>query len=129
LQTIRAYFSTPPSPIISRGSLALLLLFLIFILILFIRTLSQGAPAMSLNTISVAVIAVIFFIIKYLNRTDTPKIKNLPEIPGVPLFGNLLQFGANHAKVARELATKWGPVFQVRLGNRVRTLRLIQFHV
>jgi hypothetical protein len=30
-----------------------------------------------------------------------------------------LQFGSNHAKVAGELAKKYGPVFQVRLGNRV----------
>lgn len=64
-------------------------------------------------------IAVIYTIIKYVNSTDTPKIKNIPEIPGVPLFGNLLQFGNNHAKVAGELASKYGPVFQVRLGNRV----------
>lgn len=63
-------------------------------------------------------IAVIYTIIKYVNSTDTPKIKNIPEIPGVPLFGNLLQFGNNHAKVAGELASKYGPVFQVRLGNR-----------
>jgi phenylacetate 2-hydroxylase len=74
---------------------------------------------MSSGTISFAIIAIIYFFIKYLNRTDTPKVKNLPEIPGVPLFGNLLQFGANHARVAGELAKKWGPVFQVRLGNRV----------
>ena len=74
---------------------------------------------MSYQTISIAVAAVIFFIIRYLNRTDTPKVKNLPEIPGVPLFGNLLQFGDSHAKVAGRLAKKFGPVFQVRLGNRV----------
>jgi phenylacetate 2-hydroxylase len=75
---------------------------------------------MSYQTIGIALIAAIFFIIRYLNRTDTPKVKNLPEIPGIPLFGNLLQFGSNHAKVAGELAKKYGPVFQVRLGNRVR---------
>ncbi|KIN02132.1 hypothetical protein OIDMADRAFT_162082 [Oidiodendron maius Zn] len=63
-------------------------------------------------------LAVIYTVIKYVNSTDTPKIKNIPEIPGVPLFGNLLQFGNNHAKVAGELASKYGPVFQVRLGNR-----------
>lgn len=64
-------------------------------------------------------VAVIYTIIKYVNYTDTPKIKNIPEVPGVPLFGNLLQFGNSHAKVAGELAKKYGPVFQVRLGNRV----------
>lgn len=73
---------------------------------------------MSIQTTSVAAIAIIYFLIRYLNRTDTPKIKNLPEIPGYPLFGSLLQFGASHAKVAGELAKKYGPVFQVRLGNR-----------
>lgn len=76
---------------------------------------------MAYQTISIAVAAVVFFIIRYLNRTDTPKVKNLPEIPGVPLFGNLLQFGDSHARVAGKLAKKFGPVFQVRLGNRVRS--------
>lgn len=74
---------------------------------------------MSYTTISFAVISIIFFAIKYFNRTDTKKIKNLPEIPGVPLFGSLLQFGDAHASVATKLAEKFGPVFQVRLGNRV----------
>ncbi|KAH6678710.1 cytochrome P450 phenylacetate 2-hydroxylase-like protein [Halenospora varia] len=73
---------------------------------------------MTLQTTGIAIVAVIFFIVRYLNRTDTPKIKNLPEIPGVPLFGNLLQFGDKHAKVAANLAKKYGAVFQVRLGNR-----------
>ncbi|TVY35212.1 Phenylacetate 2-hydroxylase [Lachnellula occidentalis] len=56
---------------------------------------------MSYQTISIAVVAVILFIVRYLNRTDKPKVKNLPEIPGVPLFGNLLQFGDHHARVLR----------------------------
>jgi phenylacetate 2-hydroxylase len=64
------------------------------------------------------VLGAVFLLIKYFNRTDTPKIKNIPEIPGVPLFGNLLQFGDKHAKVAGQLAKKYGAVFQVRLGNR-----------
>jgi len=74
---------------------------------------------MTLQTTGIALIAFVYFLIRYLNRSDTPKIKNLPEIPGVPLFGNLLQFGDKHAKVAGQLAKKYGPVFQVRLGNRV----------
>jgi phenylacetate 2-hydroxylase len=37
----------------------------------------------------------------------------------VPIFGNLLQFGNSHAKVAASFVDKYGPVFQVRLGNRV----------
>ncbi|TKX23904.1 phenylacetate 2-hydroxylase-like protein [Elsinoe australis] len=64
------------------------------------------------------VLSVFYFVWRYLNNTDTPKIKNLPEIPGVPVFGNLLQLGDSHAKVAREWAKKWGPVFQTRLGNK-----------
>ena len=67
-----------------------------------------------------AFLAVIFFAIRYLSRTDTPKIKNLPEIPGVPIFGNLIQLGSAHAKVAGSWAKKFGPVFQVRLGNKVK---------
>lgn len=71
---------------------------------------------------AIALISIVFFVLRYLNRTDTPKIKNLPEIPGVPLFGNLLQLGSHHAKVAREWAKEHGPVFQTRLGNRVRCI-------
>src|ERR1700730_9981038 len=70
------------------------------------------------TSIAFAILAIGYFIIKYLNHTDHPKVKNLPEIPGVPLFGNLLQFGEHHAKVAARLAKKYGPVFQVGLGNR-----------
>ena len=62
--------------------------------------------------------AIIFALVKFLNQTDMPKIKGLPEIPGIPLFGNLLQLGDEHAKRAAELAKKYGPVFQVRLGNK-----------
>ncbi|KAK1078563.1 hypothetical protein LTR48_008421, partial [Friedmanniomyces endolithicus] len=47
-----------------------------------------------------------------------PKIKGLPEIPGIPILGNLHQLGQNHAKVAQEWSKKYGPVFQVRMGNR-----------
>ncbi|KAK6832259.1 Phenylacetate 2-hydroxylase [Aspergillus parasiticus] len=73
---------------------------------------------MSLQTIAIAAIAVAYFIIRYLNRTDVPKIKGIPEIPGVPLFGNLLQLGDQHATVAGKWAKKFGPVFQVRMGNK-----------
>ena len=57
--------------------------------------------------------------VKLVNRTDIPRIKNLPEIPGVPMFGNLLQLGTDHATVAKEWSKKYGPVFQTRLGNKV----------
>lgn len=75
--------------------------------------------AMSVQTLAITVVAVVYFVIRYLNRTDVPKIKGLPEIPGVPLFGNLLQLGNSHAVVAGKWAKKFGPVFQVRMGNRV----------
>ena len=65
-------------------------------------------------------LAVAFFLLNYISRTDKPKIKGIPEIPGTPVFGNLLQLGNEHAKRAQELARKYGPVFQVRLGNKVR---------
>lgn len=73
----------------------------------------------SYQTLGIYLAGAIFILIKHLNRTDTPKIKNLPEIPGYPLFGSLLQFGDQHARVAAQLAKKYGAVFQVRLGNRV----------
>ncbi len=75
---------------------------------------------MSIQTTGIAIAVVLALLVKFFNRTDTPKIKNLPEVPGVPIFGNLLQFGSHHAKVASQLAKRYGPVFQVRLGNRVR---------
>ncbi|KAF3396027.1 Phenylacetate 2-hydroxylase [Penicillium rolfsii] len=73
---------------------------------------------MTVQTLAIAVVAVVYFIIRYLNRTDVPKIKGLPEIPGVPLFGNLLQLGDQHAQVTAKWAKKYGPVFQVRMGNK-----------
>lgn len=75
---------------------------------------------MGLQSIAVALIAVGFFLVRYLNRTDVPKIKNLTEIPGVPIFGSLIQLGEEHARVAAGWVKKYGAVFQVRLGNKVR---------
>jgi len=69
--------------------------------------------------LSFAILSIIYLIYKYVNRTDVPKIKGIPEIPGVPLFGNLIQLGQEHAKVAQAWVEKYGPVFQVRLGNKV----------
>lgn len=54
------------------------------------------------------------------SSTDIPKIKNLPELPGVPVFGSLFLLGKNHARNCARLAQQYGDVFQVRLGNRVR---------
>ncbi|KAF4306251.1 Cytochrome P450 [Botryosphaeria dothidea] len=73
---------------------------------------------MSFQVTAIAVISAIYFLIRLLNRTDVPKIKGLAEIPGYPIFGSLIELGNNHAKVAREWSKKYGPVFQVRMGNR-----------
>ncbi|EMD00905.1 hypothetical protein BAUCODRAFT_188720 [Baudoinia panamericana UAMH 10762] len=64
------------------------------------------------------ILAIVYTLVKIVDQTDVPKIKGLPEIPGVPLLGNLYQLGQHHAKVAQEWSKKYGPVFQVRLGNR-----------
>ncbi|KIX94412.1 uncharacterized protein Z520_09798 [Fonsecaea multimorphosa CBS 102226] len=75
--------------------------------------------ALSPATLSFLFLALGYFLIRYLNSTDQPKIKGLPEIPGVPLFGNLLQLGQDHARVTARWAKEYGwPVFQTRLGNR-----------
>lgn len=74
---------------------------------------------MAFQTAGLVLVAFVYILIRYFNRTDTPKVKGLPEIPGYPIFGSLLEFGSSHAKVAGRLAEKYGPVFQVRLGNRV----------
>jgi phenylacetate 2-hydroxylase len=40
----------------------------------------------SLYVYLAAFLAVGTLIVKYLNQTDIPKIKNLPELPGVPML-------------------------------------------
>ncbi|KAL7782664.1 cytochrome P450 [Trichoderma ceciliae] len=73
---------------------------------------------MPYQILGIAIIVVIFVLLKCLSTTDTPKVKGVPEIPGIPIFGNLLQLGVDHARVAKKWASKHGPVFQARLGNR-----------
>ncbi|KAK3044265.1 hypothetical protein LTS18_001755 [Coniosporium uncinatum] len=74
---------------------------------------------MTYQVIGVALIAAIYFLVQYLNRTETPKIEGIPEVSGYPLFGSLIELGTNHAKVAQRWAEKYGPVFQVRMGNKI----------
>ena len=74
---------------------------------------------MDFQTTGLTLFAILFFVVRYLNRTDIPRIKGLPEIPGVPIFGNLLQLGDSHARKAAGWVKRYGPVFQVRLGNKV----------
>ncbi|KAI5459328.1 cytochrome P450 [Mariannaea sp. PMI_226] len=73
---------------------------------------------MSDHILYAAGVIIIFLLVKFFNSTDIPKIKGLPEIPGVPIFGNLIQLGTDHARVAQKWAAKYGPVFQTRLGNQ-----------
>jgi len=74
---------------------------------------------MSLAIYVTAVAAISFVAYRFLYGTDTPHIKGLPEIPGLPLFGSLFELGEHHALVAQRWAKKYGPVFQARLGNKV----------
>lgn len=57
-----------------------------------------------------------------LDRSDLPFIRGLPNAPGVPIFGNLIQLGQEHPRKLAELSRKHGPVFQFRLGNKVSLL-------
>lgn len=58
----------------------------------------------------------------FFDKTDIPFIQNLPHVPAVPIFGNLFQLGTEHPKRLAALSRRYGPVFQIRLGNRVRIL-------
>jgi phenylacetate 2-hydroxylase len=64
--------------------------------------------------------SVVVVAIKLANQTDIPKIKGLPELPGVPMFGSLFLLGKHHARNCARLSKAYGEVFQARLGNRVR---------
>jgi phenylacetate 2-hydroxylase len=72
-----------------------------------------------------AAASVIYFVLKWVSRTDIPKIKGLPELPGVPIFGSLLLLGKYHARNCAKLVDKYGDVFQVRLGNRVWIIHIL----
>jgi phenylacetate 2-hydroxylase len=78
-----------------------------------------GSIELQSQPVAIAIVAVLFLLVRYLNKTDVPKIKNLPEIPGVPIFGNLIQLDDEHARRARQWVKKYGEVFQVRMGNKV----------
>ncbi|EFW99851.1 cytochrome p450 phenylacetate 2-monooxygenase [Grosmannia clavigera kw1407] len=73
---------------------------------------------MSHELVAAGLLLAVYVLAHFFNRTETPKIKNLPEIPGIPIFGNLIQLGTDHARVAKAWAVRYGPVFQTRLGNR-----------
>ena len=87
-----------------------------------------SCPEMASPAVLFAALSIVYFVWRYFNSTDIPKIKNLPEPPGVPIFGNLLQFGSRHSQTATELSKKYGPVFQTRFGNRVSRPRICSQH-
>lgn len=67
----------------------------------------------------VFVVVLLMALIRQTNKTDVAKIENLPELPGVPIFGSLFLLGRHHARNCARLAKDYGDVFQARLGNRV----------
>lgn len=77
-----------------------------------------GPPGVGVILCVVSVLLVLL----YLDTTDVLYIRGLSSAPGVPIFGNLIQLGVEHPKRLAELAKKYGPVYQIRLGNRVSSL-------
>ena len=74
----------------------------------------------AIQLIEVAVVAGVFFLVyRHTLQTDIPKIKNLPELPSVPIFGSLFLLGKHHARNCAQLVSRYGAVFPIRLGNRV----------
>jgi hypothetical protein len=73
----------------------------------------------STELLLVASLLSLLFAILLLDKTDIPYIKNLPSVPALPIYGSLPQLGTEHPKRFAELSKRFGPVFQIRLGNRV----------
>ena len=64
---------------------------------------------------------VILILILWLSdSTDVQFIQHLPSIPGLPIVGNLAQLGDEQPRRLAELAKRYGPVYQIRLGNKVK---------
>ena len=76
---------------------------------------------MTSPVIGVAILFVFYALWRWANSTDQPKIGGIPEIPGLPIVGSLYELGDVHARVAARWAKKYGPVFQVRMGNKVES--------
>ena len=84
----------------------------------------SAAGALSIMSIPIYVagaVVVGIVLYRFMYGTETPHIKGLPEVPGLPIFGSLYELGSNHAKVAQGWAKKYGSVYQVRMGNKVRS--------
>ena len=69
---------------------------------------------MSFVIVASAVLLACVVLVQLVFKCEQPRIVGLPEIPGWPIVGNLLQLGSDHAAVCMEWAKKYGPVFQVR---------------
>ncbi|EXJ63180.1 phenylacetate 2-hydroxylase [Cladophialophora yegresii CBS 114405] len=52
------------------------------------------------------------------DTTDVPHIRHMPSVPGLPILGSLAQLGSEQPRRLAELSKKYGPVFQIRLGNK-----------
>ena len=63
--------------------------------------------------------ALVLLILWLSDGTDVPFIEHLPSIPGLPVVGNLIQLGTEQPRRLADLSKKYGPVFQIRLGNKV----------
>lgn len=61
-------------------------------------------------------------LVLWLDNTDIPFITKLPTIPGFPIVGNLVQLGTAQPRRLAQSSKKYGPVFQIRLGNKVGLL-------
>ena len=84
------------------------------------QTASSGPFLASIQT--VLIICGIVLALWLYDRTDIPRIQNLPSVPGLPILGNLAQLGTEQPRSLAELSEEYGPVFQIRLGNKVRHL-------
>jgi phenylacetate 2-hydroxylase len=73
-----------------------------------------SSSKMSYLIVAIALLLGSYVLSQLLFKVEQPKIKGLPEIPGWPIVGNLLQLGSDHASVCKKWAEKYGPVFQVR---------------
>jgi len=67
----------------------------------------------------VGIVLVVALSVFLLDSTDVPHIRNLPSVRGVPILGNLAQLGGDQPRVLAKMSKKYGPVFQIRLGNKV----------
>lgn len=74
---------------------------------------------MAFPIVAITAASVLYLLWKFATQTTQPRIKGLPEIPGLPFLGSLVELGNCHARKAAEWSRKYGPVFQVRLGNKV----------